>query len=356
MRNNKGQFKQLTLEEIYEYFKIRNYEFIKWTDEYRNYQSMFVLKCTNGHLWETNLKKFRNGNANCPYCKTIIDLSFCKQEFKDKNYTLLAKEYTNNITEMPFICNLHPEQIQYTTRQKFKLAKDSCIKCREERNYGSSLRKDGEFVINQFQIRNYLPLFSKEEYKNNHHDLPYICSKHEEKGVQYITYHNLSKGEQCYWCSLESRSGENHYDWKGGIKPIIIELKSAIKVWKIDSMKNSDYKCVITGIRANGKFHIHHLYCFEFIVNELFKSTNIVRKNVINEYPQEEISTLKEKCLELHYKYGLGVCLHPKIHKLFHSLYSYGKNTSEQFEEFKTRLKSGEFNNFLQENNLKLTI
>jgi hypothetical protein len=55
----------------------------------------------------------------------------------------------------------------------------------------------------------------------------------------------------------------------------------------------------------------------------------------INQYTDIELKLIEDKCLELHSYYGLGVCLCGEEHKLFHSIYGYGKNTIEQYVEFK---------------------
>jgi hypothetical protein len=55
----------------------------------------------------------------------------------------------------------------------------------------------------------------------------------------------------------------------------------------------------------------------------------------ISQYTQDELDILSKKCLELHYKYGLGVCMTKPIHKEFHILYGLKNNTPEQYEEFK---------------------
>jgi hypothetical protein len=60
------------------------------------------------------------------------------------------------------------------------------------------------------------------------------------------------------------------------------------------------------------------------------------------EYSKEEIRNIENKCLELHYKYGNGVCLKNEIHELFHHTYGYSDNSKEQFEEFLQKFKKGE--------------
>ena len=62
--------------------------------------------------------------------------------------------------------------------------------------------------------------------------------------------------------------------------------------------------------------------------------TQIELKDKISDYSDDEIIKLKDTCLELHYKYGLGVCLTKEIHEEFHKIYGYGNNTKEQFQEF----------------------
>jgi len=60
------------------------------------------------------------------------------------------------------------------------------------------------------------------------------------------------------------------------------------------------------------------------------------------------LKKVKDKCLKLHYKYGLGVCIRKDIHELFHNLYGRGNNTPEQFKEFTQRYQNGEFTELLQ--------
>ena len=74
----------------------------------------------------------------------------------------------------------------------------------------------------------------------------------------------------------------------------------------------------------------------------------------MGEYTFEEIKNIEE----LFYKYHtikIGVPILNSLHTFYHKIYG-DDNTPQQFKEFITRLRLGEFNNFLKENNLELNI
>lgn len=172
-------------------------------------------------------------------------------------------------------------------------------------------------------------------------------------GKEFYVRTSRVKFEKDKYCSPECSQkhnrikfkGENNPNWQGGISQLYNYLRRSLLQWKNDSMSNCKYKCVL----SNEKFHvIHHLYAFENIIQDTLLETNLELKSDISYYTQEELLLLSDKCLEIHYRHPLGVCLKENIHKLFHDLYGYGNNTPEQFEEFKRRYDIGEFNNILK--------
>ena len=149
----------------------------------------------------------------------------------------------------------------------------------------------------------------------------------------WITPNKLKEGRGCPKCGIKNRSGENCYLWKGGITPLAKHLREKINQWKKDSFKQTNYRCVITGVK--GSAVVHHLTGFNTILFETMETLNLPIYQTISEYTPEELKLIENKCLELHYKYGLGVVLSEEVHKEFHSIYGYGDNTPEQFKEFK---------------------
>ena len=145
-------------------------------------------------------------------------------------------------------------------------------------------------------------------------------------------YSNLRKGEGCPVCGL--RKGKNHGGWKGGLTPLINHLRSFILPWKMDSFNFYKSICCITGVKIHKEILIHHKYGFNMIVQDTINELNLPIYDEINKYTSEELKLLEDKCLELHYKHGLGVCICRDVHNKFHKIYGRGDNTPEQWDEF----------------------
>jgi hypothetical protein len=136
------------------------------------------------------------------------------------------------------------------------------------------------------------------------------------------------------------RIGSLNPNWQGGITELYEHLRRNLTQWKKDSMEQCGYKCILTGERFDD---IHHLYGFQNIVDDTLRELNIRLEPNIGNYTDEELYMITDKCIEIHYRYPLGVCLKAEIHSLFHSLYTNRNNTPEQFYEFIDRWNNGEF-------------
>lgn len=156
----------------------------------------------------------------------------------------------------------------------------------------------------------------------------------EVEEVAISTYNNSK-----YYELLSKMDRDQHPAWRGGTTPVIKHLRKFIKKsqWQYDSYDSTKSKCFITGKYGTkkNKIHLHHLYGFNTIVRETMENLNLDFRENIGLYSNEEVDAIEKMCLELHYKYGLGVPLLEDLHREFHSLYGVGDNTPEQFEEFK---------------------
>lgn len=132
------------------------------------------------------------------------------------------------------------------------------------------------------------------------------------------------------------RFGSLNPNWHDGISDLYKFLRSNIKQWKIDSMKACNYKCILTGEKFQD---IHHLYPFKNIMYQTLDELKLPIYEDISKYTNKELTNMINKCIEIHKKYPLGVCLTKELHNKFHSICGNSNFTPEQFWEFAEKIK-----------------
>lgn len=120
-------------------------------------------------------------------------------------------------------------------------------------------------------------------------------------------------------------------------------IRKSIYDWKIKSIKNCNYRCVLTGDRFDV---VHHIYGFNLILEETLNDLSIELKDNLEDYSTEELILILEYFKKTQNKYPLGVCLTNDIHKIFHSIYGYGFNTIKQWDKFCLDYKNGIYKNY----------
>lgn len=175
----------------------------------------------------------------------------------------------------------------------------------------------------------------------------------EERCFVFNNYNNLSDREMGEILN-RSTTAINNYRFRNGLikiheKSSYNDLSEYIRrnntEWKDLSMKNCNYKCVVTGNRFDD---IHHIYGLNLILNEVLLNLNIEIKEDMNQYSEIELKNILYSFRALQAEYPLGVCLCKKIHKLFHFEYGYGNNTQEQWNDFLLKYKNGVYDDKLK--------
>lgn len=316
-------------------------------DKYINAHTKMKVICSNGHEIELTWNAFQQGNR-CRICSSIAlsekqrtPYAEVLKVFESRNCILLTKEYVNFKSKLEYICPNFPNEIQTTTFASFR--KGHCCRSCQKLKLRNDRKFQFEDVILEFKENNLELISSAEDYNNCFDKLQYKCLKHSYLGIQETVFANLKhcKISICPECYKEMTQGENHPSWKGGLTELKDYLRGKITEWKKESIKKSNFKCVISGEKFTD---IHHLYGFNLILEETLNILKAKRLQNIAEYTEEELSTITQTFLRIHDSYPLGVCLSEHIHKLFHNHYGYGNNTPKQFEEFTNRYKKGEFN------------
>lgn len=121
-------------------------------------------------------------------------------------------------------------------------------------------------------------------------------------------------------------------------------LRGQIQDWKNQSMKNCDYKCVVTGEKS---FQIHHLYPVNQIIQDIFDNHKELEYKNLSDYNIDELKKIVELFKLEQDKHPLGVCVREDIHALYHSLFGKTNNNPHQWNVFINKLKNNQYNNLI---------
>lgn len=161
--------------------------------EYGNTKTAVQVKCSTGHLMETNYNRFILGHR-CNRCHnegkrhTIKDVT---KEFEEKGFVLLATEYVNNSTDMKYVCKCGREGA--ITYSNFARNISGCRKC--------SGRWTTEEVRDFMEDRNCTLLSEPEEFVLNDTEITYTCVCNNEHTSIWRLF---KRGARCKVCTKET--------------------------------------------------------------------------------------------------------------------------------------------------------
>jgi hypothetical protein len=173
----------------------------------------------------------------------------------NKEFQLISAECNSATEKLTWNCNIHENFI--TSWNCIKNGQ-GCPIC--SRISSSNIRKNNiDYIKTKFEEKNYILM--TDEYINNEIPLPYICQKHKDKGIQYISFGNLIMNKRCKYCAKESS--------------LLLQTKTQEQFEKeIYSIFIDKYKVI--GKYINSKTHVE-IYC-----NNCNESFFIAPKHLLN--------------------------------------------------------------------------
>lgn len=316
----------------------------KWAGYTKKYYISKGYQFTKlGDEFEVKVKDLQEGSG----VSVQVFCDYCLEEGKE---TILNKEYWAYIRD----------------NKNSVIHKDCCTMCQVKKIRESNMLtynvpyttylqvvKDGASFSNKIPLytiidkcKDYNIFFIDTFMKKNQQYIKFICNTHKEKGILSAPWQNIKSGlNLCRFCGYDQRKGKNHPNWQGGFTSLKHYLRERINDWKINSLKASNFKCVITDEFSHNLI-VHHLIGFNTILQKVMEELNFPIHQEINNYSSEELNKIEVALLREHNKL-LGVCLLPDIHNLFHLLYGFGDNTPEQFYEFKERCLNGDLSSYI---------
>lgn len=266
-RNQKISYsKRLTLEYIKEYHLKNNS--ICLATEYINNHNKYPYQCNCGNISKISFNSFMAG-TRCNKCAIKKrknaqkhTLEYVKNYHLDNNSVCLAKEYVNNHTKYPYICECSNQS--ETTLANFKNNK-RCNKC------NNKLTKHTIEYVKNYHLDNNSVCLAK-EYINSYIKYPYIC----ECGNQSeICFNNFKQGKRCKRCK-KYKSGKDHYKWNPNRE--YIKLRNIISE-RCGNLVRSTLKSL--GLKKTQKSEVLLGYTREKLYNHIINHPNW--ENVKNE-------------------------------------------------------------------------
>lgn len=182
--------------------------------------------------------------------------------------------------------------------------------------------------------RNMLTAKKIADFRNSQGDLLWECVCDCGK-TTYTTRDKFLSGHTKSCGCLKNLSLEKHPNWKDGVSFVSKFLRRSIREWKQASFQATNYKCYITN--EKGKLVIHHSnehHPFYAIMQETLELTELPIYSTIGQYKKEELRLLSKTCIDLHFKYGLGIPLKLELHEEFHHTYGFTNWTNQDFKNF----------------------
>lgn len=246
--------------------------------------------------------------------------------FESQGCLLLETEYISAKIPLKYICSCGEKS--ESSYDCFKNRDHRCKMCGISKMMNS--QKLPYKLVKEY-YETYGCTLLDDNYENYNTLMSYICAC----GNQHSsTFGNFKQTLQCNECGINSRSGENHYKWVGGVTKLRMHLRQSISNWKNDSLRHYDYRCIITN-RNEKDLEIHHSYPFYKIVRQAIEQSNLRVHDNIGDYSENELKLIENIFFETHNNYGFGFPLIKELHKEFHLIYGYIDFTPDDFEEFK---------------------
>lgn len=292
--------KKLTYDEVKNRIeKFDGYKLI--SKSYNGAREKLEIRCPKGHISEMTLANFEKSNK-CRECYGYIkwNIDKVKIEFEKRNYTLLEDAYTNNLTDMKYICNTHPNVTQKMCIGALMQGKQ-CKECAKEQS-ANARRKSKEKLIDECKQKG-CTILNPEDYLTGKSIMKFKCDYGHEFEMKYNYFLQMNGCRECRgiidWTDEKIEEFINNRGFKLISKPnefkcnddITVECKSGHITdinWN-SFRKGQDCTLCTNNVRTK--------YTYDK-VKEIFEKSNM--KLISNIYKNME-TPLKFVCINNHY-------------------------------------------------------
>lgn len=266
-----------------------------------------ILKCGKCKSeYSIIITNYKRSTRCCSKCSNNgkLTLEELRNRINKKGLKLISDVYTGETCTIEVECQCG-NRIN-TTYASIRNSND-IILCQDchSKNKRNIYKTPFEEIRKYYEDNGCVLLSLEEEYDNAFSKLKFIGTCGHEHISSYESFKYISKYKMCPECTIKMNSGENTYNWNSNLTQEEREKGRDIEGYNNfvkEVYKRDDYTCKCCGEYAV-KLNAHHLNGYNWDKKHRVDVNNGV--------------TLCEEC-----------------HKEFHSIYGYGDNTKEQFEEW----------------------
>jgi len=218
------------------------------SNSYKGAHYKLEIECKNGHIYYKSWCHFKKGQRciECYLNKRKLNFDEVKNRVESLGYKLESKTYRNNNTKLKIRCKEnHLFEARLDNLQNGK----GCPTC------------SGNKKLTLKLVKNYIKKTGdkllSEKYENARTKLKIKCK---DSHIYYMRFDDFRKGQRCPKCWILRISGENNYNWRGGIS-----CEPYCDVWLDREYKKSikqrdNYTCQNEDCwRTSKKLVVHHI-------------------------------------------------------------------------------------------------
>jgi len=197
----------------YEYVKqfVESIGYTLLSDTYKNSRMKLLIICDKGHKYSVTFGCFKQGQR-CPICagNTRCTYDYVKSFIESINYTLLSDSYVNSKGKLLIVCDKGHEYI--TTFGRLRNGHKCCI-CSGNKKHSY------EYIKNYIEKEGYTLL--SDTYKNASSKLPIKCNNDHKYNV---TFGNFRSGFRCPICAANSQSSRAEVEVQDYVESLGISI------------------------------------------------------------------------------------------------------------------------------------
>lgn len=307
------------------------------SEEYVNDRTPLLFECKCGDLFTRTFNKYKANRPWCEKCarqiakdKETYDLSYIISEIEKTGCHYISGDYVNSESKLCIECRCGKPF--YRTWHKFHGGFIDCEDCGKKKIADSKRKYDYNKAKEEFARYGYLMI--DDTFVDVATKTHCLCKRGHDC---YLTISGIKTHRSgCQECAILDNSGENHWNYKGGISLLEDKIRYNLKEWKEDVRNAYGKQCPITG-DAGLNAVVHHLYSLVDIFNQacLELGYDIKKTSSLNgiNLSDDQIATLIDAIKHKH-TLSIGILISKNIHIKFHQEYGKGNNTPQQFDEF----------------------